>query len=133
MKKNLAIQLKAVFLLIVFGLNTMVGFACSMGLEIGFNVHSEEVPTSHHHDEKNDTQKDGCCTDAVIKFLEIDKSFSQPLTAAIDSVDFTAIAFSFYHSILSGAFKTVPNNKYALQNYHPPGVAIRIAIQSFQI
>lgn len=43
MKKNYPIQLKAAFLLLVFALNTMVGFACAIGVDMGFN-------TNHHHD-----------------------------------------------------------------------------------
>ena len=43
MKKNKSIQFKAAFLLLVFSLNMVVGFACAMGLEMGFK-------TTHHHD-----------------------------------------------------------------------------------
>lgn len=47
MKKNRSIQLKAAFLLIVFSLNTIVGFACSLGLDMGYNSkhHGEETAT----------------------------------------------------------------------------------------
>ncbi|MEO5995784.1 MAG: hypothetical protein ABIQ00_03760 [Chitinophagaceae bacterium] len=48
MKKNPSIKLKAVFLLIVFSLNTVVGFACTLGMDIGFN--------SKHHDEDQATE-----------------------------------------------------------------------------
>jgi hypothetical protein len=44
MTNNRSIQFTATFLLIVFALNTLVGFACSMGLDMGFN-------TSHHSNE----------------------------------------------------------------------------------
>jgi hypothetical protein len=67
MKPNTSIQLKAAFLFIVFALNTAVGFACSMGLEMGYNNkhhqeetiqknpshsqgHSADVKVSHHHE-----------------------------------------------------------------------------------
>ncbi len=43
LKKITSIQLKAAFLLIVFSLNTIVGFACAIGMDMGFN-------TSHHHE-----------------------------------------------------------------------------------
>jgi hypothetical protein len=36
----------AVFLLTVFSLNTVVGFACSVGIDMGFN-------SKHHHDEES--------------------------------------------------------------------------------
>ena len=48
MKQNISIQLKAAFLLTVFGLNTLIGFACAIGLDMGFN-------TSHHTDEIMET------------------------------------------------------------------------------
>ena len=43
MKKNISIQVKAAFLLFVFALNTAVGFACSIGMDMGFNA-------THHKD-----------------------------------------------------------------------------------
>ena len=46
MKRNISIQLKASFLLIVFALNTIVGFACALGADMGFNS------TDHHDDDK---------------------------------------------------------------------------------
>ena len=47
MKKNSSIQLKAALLLTVFSLNTVVGFACSLGLDMGFNMkmHPEKEAT----------------------------------------------------------------------------------------
>lgn len=45
MIKNFSIQIKAAFLLTVFTMNTVVGFACSIGLNMGFN-------SNHHPDEK---------------------------------------------------------------------------------
>ncbi|MBN8718649.1 MAG: hypothetical protein J0H85_04335 [Sediminibacterium magnilacihabitans] len=43
MTRNLSIKLKALFLLIVFASNTAVGFACALGMDMGFN-------TSHHNE-----------------------------------------------------------------------------------
>lgn len=45
MKLHNSIKLKAAFLLLVFGLNTVVGFACAVGVDMSFNK-------KHHHDEK---------------------------------------------------------------------------------
>ena len=54
MKRNLSIQFKALFLLLVFATNTVVGFACGLGIDMGFNsLHhskSEEVAKVHVHD-----------------------------------------------------------------------------------
>ena len=45
MSSRISIRLKAAFLLTVFALNTAVGFACAIGLDMGFN-------TTHHDDKK---------------------------------------------------------------------------------
>lgn len=51
MKPLRAIQYKALFLLITFSLNTVVGFACSLGVDMGFNSdhHSHESGQQHEH------------------------------------------------------------------------------------
>ena len=87
MKKNISIKLRAAFLLSVFALNTVVGFACSVGMDMGFNskhhhdeeateavvhihkdgkkhIHQEKKEShshnrSHHHDEANNNHKSG--------------------------------------------------------------------------
>lgn len=68
LKRNTSIQLKAAFLLMVFALNTVVGFACSVGVDMGFNTkhHGEEEATEavvhihkdgkkHIHQEKKES------------------------------------------------------------------------------
>lgn len=45
MKRNTSIKLKAAFLLMVFAMNTVVGFACVIGINMGFN-------TKHHHEDE---------------------------------------------------------------------------------
>ena len=55
MRQNKSIKLKAAFLLTVFALNTVVAFACSLGLNLGYNEnhHSAEklqpVASAHSH------------------------------------------------------------------------------------
>jgi hypothetical protein len=46
MKRNTFIKLKATFLLTVFALNTVVGFACAVGVDMAFNS------KHHNHDEE---------------------------------------------------------------------------------
>ena len=47
MKKNKSIQIKAAILMIVFSLNTLIGFACSVGLDKVFTTnHQEEKVTN---------------------------------------------------------------------------------------
>lgn len=55
MTRNLSIKLKALFLLVVFATNTAVGFACAIGVDMGFNSphHTEttEAAKVHVHDD----------------------------------------------------------------------------------
>jgi len=154
MKTKITIQLKALFLLLVFAFNTAVGFACALGLDMGFNKahhHDDEIAEihvhangekhqhhnksgSHHHEENKSgkKEKDGCCNDEVQKFQSLDKNLNQNAKFAIDIPSFVAIIGTF-HSIdiynLSKAFPT----KYKARLYYPPPEHIRIAIQRFQI
>lgn len=65
MNKNISIQVKAAFLLIVFALNTVLGFACSIGLDMGFNTkHHTDVSATNeevhvHKDGKKHTHQHG--------------------------------------------------------------------------
>ncbi|MGV3685086.1 MAG: HYC_CC_PP family protein [Daejeonella sp.] len=43
MKKSLSIKLKAVFLLVVFSLSTLVSFACAAGLDMGYNKNHHKI------------------------------------------------------------------------------------------
>ncbi|MEJ7779269.1 MAG: hypothetical protein WKF68_06735 [Daejeonella sp.] len=52
MKPNLSIQIKAVFLLIVFSLSTLVSFACATGLNMGYNEDhhkTRDIPSAPEH------------------------------------------------------------------------------------
>lgn len=157
MNKNIPIQLKAAFLIIVFSLNTIIGFACAIGINMGFNTtnHHEQEETEaivhihkdgkkhvhhnaggKHHDETNNHKekngKDNCCHDKVIKITQIDKSIPQSLSALVSSVFFIAFISSF-HSIDSLFTSQSVSIKYFVRSHHPPIPDIRIAIQSFQI
>ena len=118
MKRSISIQLKAALLLIVFSMNTVIGFACAMNVDMGFNnkhhhddeatettvhiyadgkkhQHHEEA-TKHHHDSKENSEKGGCCTDGVIKFQSLDKSLIQNNNVAINTPLFVAMLSSFF-------------------------------------
>ena len=82
MKKNSSIQFKAAFLFLVFSMNMVVGFACAIGVDMGFNTthhhdteavkvhthangkkHEHHNKTDQHHQQKKNTEKEGCCND----------------------------------------------------------------------
>ena len=153
MKRNISIQLKALFLLLVFAFNTAVGFACAIGVGMGFNTHhhGEEATGAavhvhadgkkhqhhkeagkHHHDEKDSSKKDDCCTDKVVKISQTDKAV--PHSPIINNlVFFTAFIASYYSIDISFPSQVSTSNKYFVRGHHPPIPDIRIAIQSFQI
>jgi hypothetical protein len=158
MKKIKSIQLKAAFLLIVFSLNTIIGFACAIGLDMGFNSHHHEEELSDvpvhmhsdgkqhqhhteiksHHQEADDllhkttSDEDNCCHDKVTQISQQDKAIAHSISIT-SPVFFTALISSFYNidALLSnGADSHV---KYLVRRHHPPIPDIRVAIQSFQI
>jgi hypothetical protein len=148
MKRKKSIQLKAAVLLIVFSLNTVIGFACAMGLDMGFNSHHHEGNAienesihhdkSHQHNEadihhhQSNNEKDNCCNDGVMKFQKVDKAIPISSINVAPLVFFTAFLTSFYHiDILSS--NRISTIKYFVRSHHPPIPDIRIAIQSFQI
>ncbi|MEO7922212.1 MAG: hypothetical protein ABIR30_00890 [Chitinophagaceae bacterium] len=160
MKRNTSIQLKAALLLIVFSMNTVLGFACSIGLNMGYNKsHHEELevtdvsvhihadgkkhhhedepkkshqdePAPNHHDKKDASKKDDCCTNEIMQFQQSDKNLAAKV--GINMPVFVAIITNFLRIDI---FEPVPSpiQKYIASYFHPPPPDIRIAIQSFQI
>lgn len=149
MKRKKSIQLKAAFLLIVFSLNTVIGFACAVGMNMGFNSHHHEESAVeilgihqhdksrhhddadvHHHNKAN--EKDNCCNDEVMKFQKVDKALASSIT--LDSpVFFTSFPASFYSIDILSSNNRISEIKYFIRRHHPPIPDIRIAIQSFLI
>ncbi len=155
MKRKITIQLKATFLLLVFGLNTIVGFTCSLGLNMSFNTshHKEDVsataihvhaggkkhehkcePVKQHHKEKEIPKKDteGCCNDDVLKFQNLDKNLNQNSRTAINAPVLVAILNTFldidiFHAVVINP--QLPVIRYLF----PPPPNILISIQRFQI
>lgn len=87
--------MKAMFLLVVFSLNTIAGFACSIGVDMGYNTkhhshdhgksghtakhaHSHKHNHTHSHKAGSGLQlkaaKDDCCSDQVNDFTKMEKS-----------------------------------------------------------
>ena len=151
MQKDISIKLKATLLLIVFSMNTVVGFACAMGVDMGYNNshheaeatevavhvhadgkkhHHDKKPVANHHDKKDASKKDDCCTNEVMQFQQLDKSLAAKV--GIDIPVFVAISTAYFGINI---FETVklPAQKYTARYFHPPPPDIRIAIQRFQI
>ena len=149
-------KFKAAFMLMVFALNTVVAFACSVGLNMGFNTHhhrqkSGELFTLHtqkhdhktishkhnmgvakDHHEANTPAKDDCCNKNAIQLQQVDKFLSQSSKIEIGTpVIFLADHFSYQIGHI--LFAHFSNDHFFVCSDHPPIQDIRIAIQSFQI
>lgn len=153
MNRKSAISRKAVFLLIVFLLNTVVGFACSVGMGMGaVKAHHHDARESkedhhhhkgehdhhtskgdHHHSSKEKETNGDCCTDQVQKIEKTDK-LSPPLVEFSTYQPFYTLIFPDYvllEAAVSSLYTLGP--KYFVRDEHPPIPDIRIALQSFQI
>lgn len=163
MKRSTSIKLKAAFLLAVFALNTVVGFACSVGVDMGFNtkhhddateavvhihkdgkkhVHQEKKEkhdhsNPHKHDVANNHHQSGDekdnCCNDKVKEFQ-DLDKSVPYSfSLVHPVFFTAFVAAYYNISLLPYTDVVKDIKQFVRSYHPPIQDIRIAIQSFQI
>ena len=154
MKINSSIQFKAAFLLLIFSLNMVVGFACAIGVDMEFNTahhhdldavkvhthadgkkHEHHNKVDQHHEKKKNTkseEKEGCCNDAVVKISQTEKALPQS-SSIVPPIFFTAFFASYYNIDIFSFSQIAGNTRYFLRNYHPPITDIRIAIQSFQI
>jgi hypothetical protein len=153
---SIGIRLKAALLFLVFASNTVLGFACAVGVDKAFikriiqHVGIGKTPESflstagdneHHRNdgkkapEKDCTcnkEKDECCNKKVVAFEQLDKSVSQPVTINFDLPVFELPKFLLLNTtIYSGTSIQVLN--YILRNLHSPPEDIRVSIQSFQI
>ena len=156
MKITNAIQWKAILLLLVFGLNTVIGFACAVGFTIGSKnhhaesnkphehateekskhehavkaVHSHGTEATHQHGktEKKD-QKDDCCKDEVVKFQNLDKALQQHFKAL-----FTPVLVAFVSSFLLDINQyTTAHVQKVYRTFYPPPKQIITIIHRYQV
>lgn len=157
MTNSTSTRLKAFFLLAVFAINTLVGFACSIGLNINLNSrhqdhesheasavsihvhadgkkheHHNKSKKNHHAPKKEDSQAGSCCSDKVVKFHSLDKCVVQSATATKYSPIFESIT-TFLSRINILKSTLCERQKYIARFSLPPPPDIRILIQSFQI
>lgn len=157
MKTCSCIQFKAFFLTLVFFLNTIVGIACAVGTDIGYNrehnkeqktVHSKEhTPQNnkshdhakHRHDKSatdrhaSKNSKDNCCKEEVAKLTKADKLYQPGFDYSLLSLSFFILPYTVYRIGNTSIFSVNFPNAYFVRNCRPPIPDVRIAIQSFQI
>lgn len=148
----------AAFLLVGFSINTLMGFACSVGVDMGYNsrhhAHTDATVADRAHEGKHDhhavtttphshkqkvaeqeqpcSSKDDCCGDTVRKFEQLDKSVPKP-PGLVHPVFLTTFVAAYYHLPLFLQEGVVKDIRQFVRSYHPPIPDIRLAIQSFQI
>lgn len=162
MNNRKSIQLKAAFLVLVFGMNTVVGFACSIGIDMGFNsrshhnsgkeavvhIHKDGKRHIHYEDKKehkkphshgehkkahaDEEKQKDNCCTNQVKKFE-ELDKAVPQSITIIHPDFLIAFFDVYYNADLPPNDVVKNIKQFVRSYHPPIPDIRIAIQSFQI
>ena len=153
MKRQLNNKIKALFLLLVFSLNTVAGFACSVGVDMGYNKHHHEHGKSHAHKHGEGHQhhkhthrqltkgssvfsntKDDCCSNDVAKFTLLDKSVTDNsfhLQAPVFLLAFTSAFLSQEDDVPVLAVNS--RFQFVRRSCFLNDTDLRIAIQSFQI
>ncbi len=154
MKKISGTYYKALLLLTVFSLNTMVSFACSFSDLFHAQHHAaaaEKLPAASHHAEGSQQHThpasgattdhhstgatkgaDDCCSSFVVTAEQHDKSVAPTITAP-QSV-WTELSL-VYDYILSLPFTSTLSTNRNWVRWQPPDTIpdLRIVIQSFQI
>ncbi|HJW15955.1 MAG TPA: hypothetical protein VJ499_02490 [Flavisolibacter sp.] len=132
-------------------MNTLAGFACSIGVDMGYNNHHhkhekqkrDKQGMSHHeHLHKpvinqisfNDTTKDDCCSNSVTKFNLLDKSVTDnSINWQTNSLSIIYLA-TFLIKTGDPGIQTVKSwFHFVRRSCSLDHTDIRIAIQSFQV
>jgi len=155
MKLNKTIQLKAIFLLMVFSLNTLIGFACAVDANMelyarhshshhhhagavkkGSHHHDENPAHHHHHDHKKNgnagNDDDNCCTGKVTQLSQTDKLPAQTIYAGIE-IPVTLVPLHFLYRAFLSAVSPETSKIPIARPYTLNARGIRVSIQSFQI
>lgn len=148
-------KIRALLLLMVFSLNTMAGFACSIGVNMGYNknhhgqgrhdeVGSHHMGAMHHHHNspplenisivKMYSPDNDCCASQVNSFTRLDKSVvynNLLLKPPVFSITLPSNTIDISKNENGG---TVNSGFQDVRRWCAPDhTDIRIAIQSFQI
>lgn len=143
----------AAFLLLVFSVSTIAGFACSIGVDMGYNTnhHAAEKVTNNQHEHGAHIKKDAhshhaspipvtqisnvpddCCSGQVSNFAQLDKAVAYNNLLLSVPIISTGILSNFFLT----KNQTEPVNsvfQFVRRSCIPNDTDIRIAIQSFQI
>jgi len=159
MVSSSTIKVIAFNLLVAFSLNTLLGFACSLGIDMGYNSkhhHSQSSISSQatdkkkgcctegqnstrnmktDHEERSESPNDqDCCSNGVVNFLKLDKNISSSVTVEPPvSVILFVVQFTYQIQLLEYIKSNLYSTHRFTRRHHPPIPDIRISIQSFLI
>lgn len=163
MKRLWKNKIKAFILLLVFSLNTIVGFACSIGIDMGYNSshhqhgssHSSKKTNSHksghkpshevahnqcHQHENTEASgatkntQDDCCANGITKFIQLDKSVVKTnLNLQVPTFLVALTSIFIQPSLNENNFRNSSGLLTVRRSCSIYDTDIRIAIQSFQI
>jgi hypothetical protein len=140
----------AAFLLIVFSLNTLAGFACSIGINLGYNSthhnlekkanvnanfkHGKNIKSCHRDNPDTNNTESGkdCCSDQVNSFAQLDKSVASNFLLLQAPVFFITPLTNFT-SVKNELGITLNSQFQLVRRSSLNDTDIRIAIQSFLI
>lgn len=161
MHPSRVIKLKALFLLVSFSLNSVAGFACSLGIDLGYNHHHHECEEKHSHKHKghaesgthndedcidehqeksqqeqsvnyNAPENDNCCSGFVIGYQSTDKEIVQKAFPTFSKIDHVFFQISTV-LLEEKLYYSEPVRIPPKIPDHSPPPDIRVLIQSFQI
>ena len=149
-------RIRGLILLTVFSLNTVAGFACSLGLNMGYNKNHHQHSTSHshikadapkekHHHEhspvssksksaNSPVSNDDCCTNGVADFIKLDKSVASG--TILQPPVFLILFASLFILPIDNSVSLIDTSMYGSLRRSwnsTDDTDLRIVIQSFQI
>lgn len=141
---------KAIFLLVIFLLNTVVGFGCALGMEENHDndTHSHTKAAVHEHKDHqhnhaedheitsipglNPSKEDTCCK-KLVNELTIQNKLIPESAKVLVSLPVVGLA-NYAYTLLVPVISIAPDQSgYVDHRCRPPNEDIRISIQSFQI
>jgi len=129
---------KAIFLLVTFLLNTLVGFGCALGMEA---KHHENHAQSHEHGHEHKTNtasglsfsnEDLCCKILVNDLLTQSKLIPEISKLPV-LMPMMLVSANAYGLLVPVSAVELDQNAVVNHRERPPNSDIRIIIQSFQI
>lgn len=128
---------KAIFLLVIFLLNTVVGFGCALGMEDDFHDHEHHHAKGHEHQTtpisgQHLSKEDLCCKSLVNDLVTQSKQIPESVKVQV-LVPIICLP-DFIHALLAPLTSIkLAKSVYVDHRERPPNQDIRTVIQSFQI